>query len=308
MNIVMGTKNLTRRFTHPVMTAGNFDGIHLGHQKIFKEVVQRASELKGDSIVYTFEPHPLNVLAPEKKVPLIVPFSEKMSLIEECCLDIIICEDFTPEYANLSPREFVKGILVDRIGVRAIFVGHDYAFGREREGTIETLIRFGKEFDFEVQVVSAVRIDECVVSSTMVRDLVQRGEVKKVANVLGRDYSIAGKVVKGKSRGKGLGFPTANLKLVNELFPKPGIYVVNVAYGDHIYKGVANIGFKPTFKDQTLSVEIYILDFDKDIYDEDLRVSFVERLRDEKAFRGPDELVEQIKKDVEKARDVLKEK
>ncbi|MFH1625920.1 MAG: bifunctional riboflavin kinase/FAD synthetase, partial [Pseudomonadota bacterium] len=305
--IIDGTGNLNKQFRNPVITIGNFDGIHLGHQKIFREVKERASELKGHSIVYTFEPHPLNVLSPQKNVVLITSVSEKMKLMEGSGIDVIICEQFTPEYANLSPRQFVKGILVDKIGVRAIFVGHDYAFGKGREGNTDTLKGLGEEFDFEVHIVDAIKVDNVTVSSTKIRGLIQQGEVRKVARLLGRDYSITGKVSRGKSRGKTLGFPTANLNSVKELFPKPGIYVVHVFYRDNIYQGVANIGFKPTFKDQALSIEVYILDFDKDIYDEDLKMSFVERLRDEKAFGSPDELVLQIKKDVEKAREIFRE-
>ncbi|MDY7032165.1 MAG: bifunctional riboflavin kinase/FAD synthetase [Thermodesulfobacteriota bacterium] len=305
MEIVMGTKDLSKKFNNPVITIGNFDGIHLGHQEIFKEVKQRALELEGDSIVYTFEPHPLNVLNSQKTVSLITSFSEKMKLIEESGIDIVICEDFTPEYASLSASQFVEDILIKKIGIRAIFVGHDYAFGKGREGNIELLKQFGKEADFEVFVVDVINIDDGPVSSTRIRDLIQRGEVKKVARFLGRDYSISGKVGKGKSRGKGLGFPTANLESVKKLFPKPGIYVVRVFLEDHTLQGVANIGFKPTFGDETLTIEVFILDFDKDIYGESISVCFVERLRDEKAFESSDELVRQIKEDVKRAREIL---
>jgi riboflavin kinase/FMN adenylyltransferase len=307
MEIILGTANLKKKFNTPVITIGNFDGIHLGHQKIFKEVKQRSSELKGDSIVYTFEPHPLNILSPHKKVPLITSFSEKIKLIEESGIDIVICEDFTPEYANLSPRQFVKNILMDKIGIRAIFVGHNYAFGKGREGNIVTLKWLGEESDFEVHVVDAVKVDNVPVSSTKIRDIIQKGEVKKAARFLGRNYSISGKVGKGKDRGKGLGFPTANLKSVKEIHPKPGIYVVHVFYRDRPYQGVVNIGFNPTFADHTLSIEVHILDFNKDIYDEDIKISFVERLRDEKAFDSPETLVEQINKDVERTREIFNE-
>jgi len=306
MEIIRGTANLKKKFNTPVITIGNFDGIHLGHQKIFEEVKQRSYELKGDSIVYTFEPHPLNILSPHKKVPLITSFSEKIKLIEEAGIDIVICEDFTPEYANLSPRQFVKNILMDKIGIRAIFVGHDCAFGKGRKGNIDTLKQLGEEFDFEVHAVDAVKVDDVLVSSTKIRDTIQKGDVKKVASLLGRSYSISGKVEKGKSRGKGLGFPTANLKSVEEICPKPGIYAVHVSYRDQPYHGVVNIGFNPTFKDKALSIEVYVLEFNKDIYDEYIKISFVERLRNEKAFNTPDELVLQIKKDVEMARRILK--
>ena len=287
------------------MTIGNFDGIHLGHQKIFKEVKERSSELKGDSIVYTFEPHPLNILSPHKKISLITSFSEKIRLIEKSGIDILICEDFTHEYANLSPIEFVKNILVDKIGVKAVFVGHDYAFGKGRKGNIALLGQLGEEFGFEVHVVDAVKVNDVLVSSTKIRDTIQKGDVKKVAGFLGRNYSISGKVGRGKDRGKGLGFPTANLKSIEEINPKPGIYVVHVFYRDHPYQGVVNIGFNPTFADCALSIEVHILDFNKEIYDEDIKISFVERLRDEKTFDSPEALVEQIKKDVEIAREMF---
>ena len=306
MEIIRGTANLKKKFNGPAITIGNFDGIHLGHQKIFRKVKQKALELAGESVVYTFNPHPLTVLAPQKKVPLITSFSEKMKLIEESGIDVVICEDFTPEYADLSATQFIQDILVDKIGVRTIFVGHDYAFGKGREGNIDTLRKFGRDFNFEVHLVNAIKMDDVPVSSTMIRNLIQDGDAKRVAGFLGRNHSIAGQVGKGKSRGKGLGFPTANLKSVVELFPRPGIYVVYVFYGDNCYQGVANIGFNPTFKDQALSIEVFILNFDKDIYGDDIKISFVDRLRDEKAFNGPDELVEQIKRDVEMAKEIFK--
>ena len=306
MEIVRGTKNIAKKFNSPAITIGNFDGVHLGHQAIFNEVKQRALELNGNSIVYTFEPHPLNVLDPGRKVSLITSFPEKMKLIENSQIDIVICEDFTMEYAGLSAKQFVEDILVNKIGIRAIFVGYDYAFGKGREGNIESLKQFGKEFDFEVRVVDAIKIDDDgPVSSTRIRDLIQRGEVKKVSGFLGRDYSISGTVGKGKQRGKGLGFPTANLESVTELCPKPGIYVVYVFYENQQLQGVANIGYKPTFGDDTLTIEVFILDFNEDVYGKEMRVSFVERLRDEKTFSGPDELVKQIQIDVEKAREIF---
>jgi riboflavin kinase/FMN adenylyltransferase len=305
MKIIKGSGGLRKDFSSPVITIGNFDGIHLGHQQIFKEIKNKAFELKGDSIVYTFDPHPVNILMPQKQVPLITSFSEKMKLLEASGIDIVICEEFTVEYANLSPRQFVKDILLDKIGVKAIFVGYDYAFGKGREGDINTLRQLGEEFDFQVNTVDVIKLGGVNVSSTKIRDFIQKGEVKEVARFLGRDYSISGKVGKGKSRGKGLGFPTANLKSIIELIPKPGIYVTHVLYRGDPYQGVVNIGFNPTFKDKTLSVEAHILDFNRDIYDEDIRISFVDRLRDEKAFNGPDELVKQIDKDVKRAREIF---
>ena len=305
MEIIKGSGELRKEFNSPVITIGNFDGIHLGHQQLFKEVKKKAFELKGDSIVYTFEPHPVSILMPQKQIPLITSFSEKMKLLEASGIDIVICEEFTAEYADLSPRQFVKNILFDKIGIKAIFVGYDYAFGKDREGNINTLRQLGKEFDFHVNTVDIVKLDGVTVSSTKIRDFIQKGELKEVGRFLGRDYSISGKVGRGKSRGKGLGFPTANLRSIIELIPKPGIYVAHVLYKGDLYQAVVNIGFNPTFKDKVLSVEAHILDFNRDIYDEDIRISFMDRLRDEKTFNGPDELVKQIDKDVKRAREIF---
>jgi riboflavin kinase / FMN adenylyltransferase len=307
MEIIRKEKNFQSEFKNPVLTIGNFDGVHLGHQRIFQRVKEKAREIGGDSIVYTFEPHPVELLAPERKPLLITPSREKLRLIEEQGIDIAICANFSPKFASQTPEEFVKNILYDQIKIRQLFVGHDYTFGKDRRGNIAMLRDLGKKLGFNVEVVEAVRVAGAVVSSTRIRELIQKGEMPEGAKMLGRNYPLSGKVIHGHGRGsKQLGFPTANLKPEGALFPKPGIYATWTYHEGKKYAGVANLGWNPTFHDQKFSIEVHILNFDRDIYGQTLRVEFVERLRDEITFRGPEELVAQIKKDISQAKSILK--
>jgi riboflavin kinase/FMN adenylyltransferase len=307
MEIIRKEKNFQSEFKNPVLTIGNFDGVHLGHQRIFQRVKEKAREIGGDSIVYTFEPHPVELLAPERKPLLITPSREKLRLIEEQGIDTAICANFSPKFASQTPEEFVKNILYDQIKIRQLFVGHDYTFGKDRRGNIAMLRDLGKKLGFTVEVVEAVRVAGAVVSSTRIRELIQKGEMPEAAKMLGRNYPLSGKVIHGHGRGsKQLGFPTANLKPEGALSPKPGIYATWTYHEGKKYAGVANLGWNPTFHDQKFSIEVHILNFDRDIYSQALRVEFVERLRDEITFRGPEELVAQIKKDISQAKSILK--
>jgi riboflavin kinase/FMN adenylyltransferase len=306
MEVIRKAKDFKRSFKNPVLTIGNFDGVHLGHQQIFRRVKEKAREIGGESIVYTFEPHPAEVLAPKLKPLLITPLEEKLRLIADQGMDITICANFSEEFAAQTPEDFVKKILYDQIKIRQLFVGHDYTFGRDRRGNIALLNEFGRKLGFNVEVVEAVRVEGWVVSSTLVRELIQKGELREAGKLLGRNYLFTGQVIHGHGRGsKKLGFPTANLKPAGALFPKPGIYAVFAIYEGKRYAGVANLGWNPTFQDQKFSIEVHILNFNQDIYGRRLQVEFVERLRDEVIFRGPEELIVQIKKDIARARKVL---
>ena len=307
MEIIRSEKDLNRSFRNPVLTIGNFDGVHLGHQAIFRRVLEKAGEISGESIVYTFDPHPVEILAPERKPLLITPLEERLHLIEEQGIDVTICAPFTERFASQHPEGFVKNILYDQIKIRHIFVGHDFTFGRNRRGNIALLIDQGRKWGFQAEMVEAVRLEGKVISSSRIRELVARGETGEAARLLGRPYALFGKVIHGHGRGsRKLGFPTANLKPVGLLFPKPGIYAVWAVFAGQRYAAVANLGWNPTFQDQKFSIEIHILRFNRDIYGEDLRVEFVERLRDEAAFRGAEELIAQIKKDIARAEKILK--
>lgn len=305
MRIIRGVKYLNAKFPSPVVTLGNFDGVHLGHQAIFKKVVERAREIKGTSIAFTFEPHPLKVLAPERSPKLLNTFHAKMRLIEAAGVDVVICADFSRSFAEQNPEEFVRNVLRDRVGAREVYVGYDYAFGKGREGSIDFLKKMGEEYGFHVAVVDAVRVDGIVVSSSLVRELVSTGRVSEASRFLGRYYAIEGDVVPGARRGRTLSFPTANIHTPNELIPGYGVYAVLADVDGRRLKGAASIGVRPTFGGGPASIEVYLFDFEGDLYGKKMEISFVERLRGEEKFPDVDALVRQMQKDVEQAREVL---
>ena len=306
MEVIWKAKDFGRSFKNPVLTLGNFDGVHLGHQRIFRQVRQKAQEIGGESIAYTFCPHPVQLLKPELEPFLLLPVDERLRLIGELGIDVTICARFTPEFASLRAEEFVRDILHRQIGVREVYVGQNTTFGRGREGSVSLLKVFGKRYGFTVEAVEPVEVMGALISSSRVRKLIRQGDMREAADLLGRRHLLIGEVIHGFGRGsKKLGFPTANLKVDNVIVPKPGIYAVWAVYKGETFPGVANLGWNPTFHDQKFSIEIHILNFDKDIYGEPLRVEFVERLRDEVTFRGPEELIAQIKKDIEESKRIL---
>ncbi|MBW2092638.1 MAG: bifunctional riboflavin kinase/FAD synthetase [Deltaproteobacteria bacterium] len=307
MPVIRDLKNLDSKYPYPVITLGNFDGVHLGHQALFALVKQRAAEAGGTSMVLTFEPHPIRIINKNKQLPLITLYEQKMELIESQGIDVIICVDFTPEMARIEAEDFVRRILIESIGAKLIIIGYDFKFGYQGRGNRDLLIQMGQKYGFSVETFEAQHSsDHQIISSTRVRDLIIAGDVEKAPALLGRRYRVTGQVVRGMDRGgKLLGFPTANLKLVDELIPKPGVYAVRVIHAGKSYGGVANIGFNPTFGDVGLSVEVHCFDFDSDIYNQFIKVDFEARIRNEKKFSGPGELKEQIKKDCEIAREIL---
>ncbi|MGA2193268.1 MAG: bifunctional riboflavin kinase/FAD synthetase, partial [Nitrospirota bacterium] len=259
----------------------------------------------GTAAAFTFEPHPLKILAPGRSPKLLSTFREKMERIEASGMEVVICAKFTPEFASLNPEDFVRDVLVDSVGVKELFVGHDYAFGKDRKGDISFLRDAGARYGFSVNVVGPVRVEGITVSSTKIRTLIMDGEVCLASKLLGRPYSIEGTVIKGHARGRGIGFPTANLTTPNELPPREGVYAVTLSVEGSQYKGAANIGLNPTFGDPEPSYEVFILDFEGDLYGKFLKMQFIKRIRDEVKFKNADELVGQIKKDVENIRSIL---
>jgi riboflavin kinase/FMN adenylyltransferase len=305
MRIVRGLKAYTERFPDPVLTLGNFDGVHLGHQAIFQKVVTRAREIRGTSIAFTFEPHPLKVIAPERSPRLLNTFHGKMKLLAAAGIEVVICANFTRVFADQNPDDFAREVLHEKIGVREVYVGYDYAFGKGREGSIDSLKRMGQTYGFEVGVIEAVQVHGMVVSSSIIRDLVASGKVEDAANLLGRHYAIDGEVVHGSQRGQKLGFPTANLNIANELVPGYGVYAVLAFVDGHPYKGVASIGIRPTFDSGPASVEVYLFGFQGDLYGKQMEISFIKHLRGEEKFPDAEALVRQIRKDVEAAKRAL---
>ncbi len=306
MDIIVGIENIHRKFRNPVLTLGNFDGVHLGHQKIFRELKEEARKMDGEAIVFTFDPHPLKVLAPQSCPPFITPFKKKLMLVERSGIDVLIVATFDLDLANIMPEAFVEQILVKKIGAKKILVGYNYYFGKDRGGNVEMLIGLGEKLGFEVKVIEAVKVNDTPVSSSKIRELIQDGKMGEAAQLLGRNYLLMGKVIWGADRGKHLGFPTANLEILNGLYPKTGVYAVEVIMGNKTYPGVADVGYNPTFGENPLSVEVHILDFSRDIYGEEIQLVFFERMRDEKAFENPDSLAQQIGKDIDTARKILR--
>jgi riboflavin kinase/FMN adenylyltransferase len=309
MELIEHIDNIERPFENAVITIGNFDGVHIGHQALFHEVIEKADALGGTSIVMTFEPHPARVLKQSGYPPLITLYEQKVELIANSGIDILICFPFTREFAAISAKEFVEDILLKRIGMKAIVLGRDYTFGRNREGNLDLLQTYAENLGFEVIVadwIQTLNTQPGRISSTHTRELVMAGKVADAQKLLGRYYQIRGIVATGRNRGgRLLGFPTANITLHDELCPKTGIYAVTVECGNKQYKGVANIGYRPTFDDHEFAVEVHILDFNDDIYGQKIRVNFIQRIRDEIKFSNISELSDQIKKDIVKAREIL---
>ena len=308
MRVIFNLKEIEKPLTEPVLTIGNFDGVHKGHLALFDKVKERAKAIGGQSVVMTFEPHPLKIMRPANGPRLITHTGQKLELIEKAGVDIIVCVSFDREFAAIPARDFVKEILVRKIGIREIVVGYDYTFGHNREGDINLLREMGEELGFVVHLVGPVQIEERLVSSTSIRRLVQEGRLDKAKVLLGRDFEVQGTVVKGRNRGgRLLGFPTANLNPHGELLPQKGVYAVKVVIDDTFYNGVTNVGYNPTFGNTGLTVETHILDYSGDLLGKTIKVQFIKRLRDERTFKTVEELSARIARDITQAREVFRE-
>ena len=308
MKIVRRIEDIQQPFQNAVITIGNFDGVHIGHQALIHTVTEKAGVINGTSVVMTFEPHPMKLLAPTDHTPLITLFEQKCELIARTGIDILIGVPFTKAFSEMTARHFIEDLLVGRIGMKALVVGKDYAFGKNREGNLSLLKSWSGPMGFELCTVDWIQPPgfEDRVSSTRIREMVMAGEMEAARKLLGRHYQIRGAVTQGRQRGAGiLGFPTANIQLQDELCPKQGIYAVTVQINDLTYPGVANIGFSPTFDDHLFTIEVHILNFDRNIYGAPIRVNFVQRLRDEIRFHSTEALSAQIKKDIAQARTLL---
>jgi len=309
MELIKNIDQIKHPFKNAVVTIGNFDGVHKGHQSLLGQIIEKADQINGTSVAMTFEPHPLKALG-IKTPPLITRIDQKIELIKKSCIDILLCLPFDRKFADITAMDFIEKLLVNKIGMKAIIIGADYSFGKNRAGNIEMLKSEGKRLGFETIVCPWINDTGHIkerISSTRIRDIVMDGNVDQALKYLGRYYQIRGKVIKGRERGGSqLGFPTANIKLHDELCPKIGVYAVTVETEKGNFPGVANIGFSPTFGDQMFTIEVHILDFDNDLYDTRIRVNMVERLRDEQKFSSIKELSKQIKTDIQIARDILK--
>ncbi len=307
MKVFYGLNDIQESLPNPVITIGNFDGVHLGHQKIFQDLKNEAKKIHGTDIIITFFPHPLKVLFPDKAPHLITTLDERLRLIRACGNEVIVCIPFTRAFSNLSAERFVQEILVEKFGVQEVLVGQDARFGKDREGDIDFLRKSAKRFHFSVREIEPVQVRGMETSSTKIRRCVETGELRQSAAMLGRLYGITGTVCEGDKRGKSLGFPTANLSTDAELLPPNGVYAVWSTVGDTVMPGVANLGVKPTFSGKQFSIEVHLFDFDENIYGESIRMDFVERIREERTFPNAQALIDEMNKDSQKAKEILQE-
>ncbi len=292
-----------------IVTTGTFDGVHQGHRKILNRLIEVAKKNKGESVLLTFFPHPRMVLQPDSDLKLINTIDEKIELLRQVGIDHLIIHPFTREFSRTTSLEFVRDLLVNKIGTTKLVIGYDHHFGRNREGSFEHLKEFGPIYGFEVEEISVQDVDNVNVSSTKVRKALEDGEVDLASNYLGYPFFIHGVVVHGQKNGRELGYPTANLEIQNpyKLIPANGIYAVKVEVGGKLFRGMLNIGTRPTMElGGDISVEVHIFDFKESIYGQELTVSFIKRIRSEKKFETRDALIAEMEKDQVKAEHILR--
>lgn len=294
---------------NPVVSIGTFDGVHLGHRIILDRLNSEAQRLQGESLLITFWPHPRMVLQPDyKDLRLLNTMDEKLALLEKSGLQNVLVIPFSKEFSRTSSHDFIRTTLVDEVKMKKIIIGYDHHFGRNREGSFEILQEYQPIFGFELEEITAQQVDAINVSSTKIRNALFEGDLERTQEFLGYSYFIHGTVVRGHSIGKTLGFPTANIKVDYpfKLIPKDGVYAVTVTVRQKVYKGMLNIGNRPTFEGTDKSIEVHLFDFSEEIYADDVQVKFIQRLRDEQKFSGKEALIVQLKEDEALAREVLK--
>ncbi len=282
-----------------IVTLGTFDGVHIGHQKIIEKLIHNAKTSNCESLILTFFPHPRMVLQEQSEIQLLNTIEERTALLQKTGLDNLIIHPFDKTFSRLTAEEFVKDVLVDQLNIQKIVIGHDHRFGRNRTANIDDLIEFGEKYGFEVEQISAQEIEAVSVSSTKIRSALDAGNINLANQYLGYDYFLTGVIRKGKQLGRTIGFPTANLKIEEnyKLVPQKGVYIVlSILDGKTVY-GMMNIGINPTVGGESVSIEIYFLDFNGDLYDQKIQVSLLQLIRSEEKFASIDLLKAQLEKD-----------
>ncbi|MBI3811794.1 MAG: bifunctional riboflavin kinase/FAD synthetase [Nitrospirae bacterium] len=306
MEIIRDQTSHGEKAVYPIVAVGNFDGVHRGHQAILKQAVERATAEKGTGIVLTFEPHPLQVLAPTLNLKFLMTFEERLHWIETIGIRQVRAVSFTRDFANFSPGDFARKILCEDLGAKEVFVGNHFAFGKDRRGAVSDLHALGNELGFKVHAMEAVLIGGRPVSSSRIRECLMAGRVGDARELLGRDYSLDGRVMTGARRGRDMGYPTANFKPpADRVIPCNGIYAVRAELNGHVSNGVSYIGTQPTMGSQERMVETHLFEPQSDLYDLPIRVSFIEWIRPEQTFQDKAELVRQIEEDIHKAKAIL---
>jgi riboflavin kinase/FMN adenylyltransferase len=300
MRVYKGLEDLPS-FKNPVVTIGSFDGVHLGHRKIIEQIITKAKEVNGESVIITFNPHPRLVLHNETKgVSLLSTLDEKIDALEKLNVDVLVVVPFTKTFSEISAQAYIEDFLVANFHPHTLIIGYDHHFGNNRSGNFAMLAEKKIDYHFELEEIAAQEISHIAISSTKIRAALFQGNVKMANEYLCNNYTVFGKVVHGEKKGRLLGFPTANLQVMDydKLIPAKGVYVVNVKVGAHQYRGMMNIGTRPTITDNDLvSLEVHILKLDQDLYGQYLTVEFLDRIRDEKKFSSLDELITQLTSD-----------
>lgn len=307
MKVIFNVGQIKKNYLNTVLAIGVFDGLHIGHQALIKEAVKKAKSIGAMPVVFTFYPHPVRVINPEKYMPFISSLSDRLKLIKSLGVSVCFVIKFTKRFSNIVPETFVKRYIVDKFHPKEIFVGDDFRFGKNREGCVKDLIRAGNQNGFKVNNVKLVKGKGRKVGSSQIRELIFQGKLGQAKILLGRYVSVEGRVIRGESRGRILGYPTANIKPGNEIIIPKGVYAVRTLVGKKEYNGMANVGVRPSFdsSNKNLNIEIHLFEFNKNIYGRKIIVEFVRRIRDEKKFSNFKELVSQLRKDELKSRAVL---
>lgn len=293
---------------HSIITIGVFDGVHRGHTAVIKKVVEKARKKHLQSIAVTFDPHPMKVLSGRQNVPSLISLKHRIRLIKELGIDKVIVMKFDKKLACMPAEKFIKNIIVNSLQAKEVFVGEDFCFGKGAKTGVTKLKEIGVQYSLKVNIIKHVKLGSRIVSSSLIRKLVVDGHIKEASHLLGRPYSVLGTVVGGSKLARSLGYPTANLNPHHEAVPPSGVYAVKVRFMGRLYRGVMNIGVRPTFyegRDKEPSIEVHIFNFHKRIYGKDLESIFVKRLRNEKKFKTIDSLIKQIKKDEAAAQKLL---
>lgn len=298
MSVIQGISNLPSTVERACVGVGVFDGVHWGHRAIFQRVLETADKGCMASVALTFDKHPAEVLAPEKAPMYISSLEQRLDLIMQTGIEYVVVAEFNEQLAQIPRLSFLTNILLEHLKAKAVVVGANFRFGRGREGDVRYLQAEGLKHEIETVIVPSVIIEGAPVSSTRIRGLLAEGNVKSAANMLGHSFVLRGKVVTGRKVGRTLGFPTANIEVSpKHVTPMPGVYAVKVVMGERTYTGMCNVGNNPTFGCNAVTTEVHLIDFDGDLYGQVLDVEFIERIRGEVRFNGPDELVKQISKD-----------
>ena len=307
LNDFLNSRASLRKFT---ITIGIFDGVHYAHKKLISTLIKKAKAKHLSTLLITFDPHPASVLKKAKKAPLLISLKHRLRLLEEMGIDYVVVLRFDRKLASMSAKDFIKKKLA-KICVSEIVVGKNFFFGRDKTGSLKELAKFSNAYNYKLDIINPVKSRQEVISSTLIRSLIQKGNLKKASKLLSRPVSVLGTVIKGHKRGRIIGFPTANIDPHHEVIPPSGVYAVKIKLKGKLYNGVLNIGKRPTFSKNNydssdLTIEVHLLNFDKSIYGKDLEIIFVKKIRDENRFKKIAELKAQIKKDESMARHILR--